>query len=92
MQNASSKFFPALSPHLTFSPLARFKNSKFNSDQDLATFSERFDTGLKGTFKDNSKNQFVKFGSSRDNDDRCGVKGGKMSLLGWVASSHVPGV
>ena len=66
-----------------FSHLVRFKNSeKFNNVLDLAAFTKTFDTGLKTTFSDGSKPQFVKFGSSRDNDARCGVKGGKLSLPG----------
>ena len=66
-----------------FSHLARLKNSKkFNNKVDLAAFTESFDTGLKTTFSDSSKPQFVKFGSPRDDDARCGVKGGKLSLPG----------
>lgn len=65
-----------------FSPLARLKNSKFDNKQDLAAVAESFDTGLKETFSDNTKPQFVKFGSPRDNDARCGVKGGKLTLPG----------
>jgi len=45
-------------------------------------FTDSFDTGLKTTFSDKSKPQFVKFGSLRDNDAACGVKGGKLSLQG----------
>ena len=59
----------------------RFENSDFN-EQDIAIFAERFDTGLKATFSDNSKPQFVKFGSPRDKDESCGVKGGKLNLPG----------
>ena len=65
-----------------FLPLARFKNSRFDNEQDLAAFTESFDTGLKVIFSDGTKPQFVKFGSPRDNDARCGVKGGKLSLSG----------
>jgi hypothetical protein len=65
-----------------FSPLARFKKSKFDNKQDLAAFTESFDTGLKVTFSDSSKPQFVKFGSLRDNDTSCGVKAGKLTVQG----------
>jgi len=82
MQKASSRFSLCLFPRLIFSPLARFKNSKFNNKDDLAAFTESFDAGLKETFSDSSKDQFVRFGSPRDNDARCGVRGGKFSLLG----------
>ena len=70
------------SPRLTFSRLAKLKNSKFDNKQDLAALTESFNTGLKATFSDSSKPQFVKFGSPRDNDPRYGVKGGKFSLAG----------
>ena len=76
-------------PRLIFFPSARFKDSKFDNKEDLAAFTTAFDTGLKTSFSDNSKPQFVKFGSLRDNDTRCGVKSGKLSLAGWVAPSHV---
>ena len=64
------------------SPSARFKDSKFDNKEDLAAFTAAFDTGLKATFSDKSKPQFVKFGSPRDNDTRCGVKGGRVTLPG----------
>jgi len=67
---------------LFFSPPERFKNSKFDNDQDLAAFTESFDAGLKRTFSNNSKPQFVKFGSLRDTDGHCGVKYGRLSLQG----------
>jgi len=61
----------------------KFKNSsKFNNEQGLALFTERFDTGLKATFSDNNKQQFVKFCSSWDDDASCGVKGGRFTLPG----------
>jgi len=66
---------------LNLSP-ARFKNSKFDNEQDIAAFTECFDAGLKAIFSDSSKPQFVKFGSPRDNDESCGVKGGKLTLQG----------
>jgi len=58
------------------------KNSKFDSDQDLAAFTESFDAGLKTIFSNNDKAQFVKFGSPRDEDTRYDVKGGKLSIQG----------
>jgi hypothetical protein len=60
----------------------RLKDSKFDSKEDLAAFTEGFDTKLKETFADSNKPQSVKFGSLRDNDTRCGVKGGRLSLQG----------
>ena len=81
MRKARSMLFPVQSPSY-FPLLARLKNSSFDNKQDLAAFTESFDIGLKTTFSDNSKPQFVKFGSLRDNDARCGVKSGKLSLPG----------
>ena len=83
MQKAGLGSFSGHVASSYFSYLARFRNSKkFNNKVDLASFAETFDTGLKETFSDNSKSQFVKFGGPRDDDARCGVKGGKLSLPG----------
>jgi len=45
-------------------------------------FTKSFDTGLKVSFSDNSKAQYVRFCSPWDNDESCGVKGGKLNLPG----------
>ena len=82
MQKASSRPFPTHVASSHFPPLARFKNSIFDSEHDLAVFTESFDIGLRVVFSDSSKTQFVRFGSPQDNDARCGVKGGKLSLPG----------
>ena len=82
MRKASLGLFPAIISHLMFSPPGRFKNSKFDQEEDLEAFTESFDTGLKAIFSDSSKAQFVKFGSPRDTNARCGVKGGKFTLQG----------
>jgi len=55
---------------------------KFNNEQDLETFTESFDTGLKTNFSGSSKPQFVKFASPRETEASCGVKGGKFILEG----------
>lgn len=60
----------------------KLKDSKFDNKQDLDTLTESFDTGLKAAFADNTKPQFIKFGSPRDNNAGCGVKNGKFSVLG----------
>ena len=78
----STKVLSSVSFFTSFSPLANFKNSRFDNEQDLAAFTESFDTGLKWVFADNSKPQFVKFGSPRDNDPRYNVKTGKLRLSG----------
>lgn len=66
-------------------PPAKFKNSKFDTEPDLDAFTESFDKGLKHTFSE-KKPQFVKFGSARDNDGRCDVRDGRLTLQGWGRS------
>ena len=58
--------------------------SKFNTPEDLAAFSQRFDEGLKKNFSisNSHMSQFVKFGSPRDDDPSYGIKGGKLRLTG----------
>jgi len=63
-------------------PTAKFKKSKFDNETDLDAFTDRFDKGLKTNFSEDSKPKFVKFGSARDNDNRCDVKSGQMTLQG----------
>ena len=82
MQKASMRSFPALVSWSYFFPLARLKKSKFDKKQDLAAFAESFDNGLKVSFSDSTRPQSVRFGSPRDDDERCGVKGGRFSLSG----------
>jgi len=68
---------------------AKLKGSKkFNTESDLEAFIECFNNGLKGNFSEDNKPQFVKFGSARDNDNRCDVKGGRLMLQGWARSVH----
>jgi len=81
MRKASSTLFP-LPLLISLPPSARFKNSRFDNELDLEAFTERFDTGLRVTFSDSNKPYFVKFGSPRDHDARCGIKGGKFALSG----------
>ena len=69
-------------PRSSWSPSAKFRNSKFDTESDLDAFTECFDKGLKNSFSEGSKPQFVKFGSARDNDGRCDVKNGKLTLQG----------
>jgi len=81
MHRASSQFFP---PPISspFSSLARFKNSRFDNELDLAAFTENFDASVKKIFWDSSHSYYVKFCSPRDNDARCGIKCGKLILPG----------
>ena len=62
----------------------QLEHSKFNTPEDLAAFSQRFDEGLKKNFSISSShmNQYVKFGSPRDNDPSYGIKGGRLRLTG----------
>jgi hypothetical protein len=62
--------------------LEKLKTSKFNTPEDLAAFSQRFDDGLKKVFSMSSDHvgKFVKFGSLRDNDPSCGIKAGRLAL------------
>ena len=64
--------------------LEKLKCSKFNTPDDIAEFSQKFDEGLKMVFSTSNshKDQFIKFGSPRDNDPKCGIKAGKLSLAG----------
>ena len=82
MLNVSLKNLTDLFPFLNFPPSARLKGSKFDNKEDLKALTESFDSGLKSTFSDNAKQQYIKFGSPRDKNLSCGVKDGKFSVLG----------
>jgi len=60
------------------------KDSKFNTPEDLAVISQKFDEGVKKVFSTLSRhsNQYIKFGSPRDNDPNVGIKAGKLALTG----------
>jgi len=58
------------------------EGSKFNTPEDLAMFSQRFDEGVKKVFSNNQAPQYVKFGSLRDNDPEYGIKAGRLMLTG----------
>jgi len=62
----------------------KLKYSKFNTPGDLAAFSQKFDDGVKKVFSaSNSRmDQYVKFGSPRDNDPSCGIRSGRLTLTG----------
>ena len=59
-----------------------FRGSRFNTPEDLAAFSQKFDEGVKRVFSNEEAPQYVKFGSPRDNDPRCGIKAGRLTLIG----------
>lgn len=60
----------------------KFKGSKINTPEDLAAFSQKFDEGVKRVFSNNQADQYVRFGSPRDNDPNCGIKIGRLTLTG----------
>jgi len=61
--------------------IVKFKNSKFDAG-DISEFGWRFEKGLKRTFSEDNKPQFVEFDSAEDDYGRCDVKGGKLTLQG----------
>jgi hypothetical protein len=54
----------------------------FNTPEDIESFSEKFDQGLKRVFSGDKGTQYIKFGGPRDNDLPHGIKGGKLTLMG----------
>jgi len=66
-----------------FNPqLEKWKNSKYDDPDDLSTFSQKFDEGVKRVFSNDKISHHVKFGSARDNDPQCGIKAGRFTLTG----------
>ena len=69
--------------HSTFNPQPeKLRGSRFDTPEDLAAFSQKFDEGVKRVFSNEEAPQYVKFGSPRDNDPRCGIKAGRLTLDG----------
>jgi hypothetical protein len=60
----------------------KLRGSKFNTPDDLAAFSQKFDEGVKRVFSNDKAVQYVKFGSPRETDLKCGVKAGRLMLTG----------
>ena len=60
----------------------KLKNSKFNTAEDIESFAQKFDEGVKRVFSNEAGAQYIKFGSPRDNDPKHGIKGGKLTLTG----------
>ena len=63
-------------------PSENLATSNFNTPDDIATFSRKFDEGLKRVFTDEESVYYVKFGGARDNDPEHGITGGKLLLTG----------
>jgi len=71
----------------------QLKGSKFDTPEDIASFAQKFDEGLRIVFSDDNSAQYVKFGSVRDNDPKRGVKAGKLMLTGkQVAGFFEPSI
>jgi hypothetical protein len=62
------------------------RQSRLNTPEDLAAFAQKFDEGLKRVFSDDTGAQYVKFGSPRDHDPGHGIRAGKLTLTGYLAS------
>ena len=62
--------------------IEKLRGSKFDTPEDLAAFSHRLDEGVKRVFSNDRAAQYIKFGSPRDNDPRCGIKAGRLTLTG----------
>ena len=62
--------------------LEKLRGSKFDTPEDLAAFSQKFDEGVKRVFSNDKAVQYVKFGGPRDTDPKCGVKAGRLALTG----------
>ena len=60
----------------------KLRGSKFDTPEDLAAFAQKFDEGVKRVFSDDRALQHVRFGSIWDNDPRCGIKAGRLTLTG----------
>jgi len=62
----------------------KLKDSKYNTPEDVAVISQKFDEGVKKVFSTSNRdlNQYIKFGSLRDNDPSVGIKAGKLALTG----------
>jgi hypothetical protein len=58
------------------------KRSRFNTPEDIAAFTQKFDEGLKRVFSDDTATQYIKFGSPRDNDPKYRIKAGRFMLTG----------
>ena len=62
----------------------KLEYSKFNTPEDLSSFSQKFDEGVKKVFSisNSHADQYIKFGSPRDNDPDYGIRAGKLVLTG----------
>ena len=64
----------------------KLQRSRFNTPEDLASFSQRFDEGVKKVFStsNSTSDHYVRFGSPRDNDPSYGIRAGRLTLTGYA--------
>ena len=64
--------------------LEKLKFSKYDTPEDLAAFSQRFDEGVKKVFSvlNSTSDQYVRFISPRDNDPKYEIRAGRLTLKG----------
>jgi len=58
------------------------KGSQFDSPENLETFAQKFDEGVKRIFSNDKISQYVKFGTQKDTDPNCGIRAGRLTLTG----------
>ena len=58
------------------------EGSRFDAPEVLTVISQKFDEGVKRLFSNEQVPQCVKFGYPKDNDPRCGIKAGRLTLTG----------
>jgi hypothetical protein len=75
--NLHSSIAPPVKP-----PAEKLKKSTLNTPEDIDSFTQKFDEGLKRVFSEAAGTYFVEFGGPRDNDPKYGIKGGRLTLTG----------
>lgn len=65
---------------LTIGALDYLKDSAFQDD--IEHILRCFDKTTKPRFRNKDEQQFIKFGSTRDNDPNCNIRFGQMKLEG----------
>ena len=53
---------------------------------DLEHIVRCFDKATKLRFRNDEEFEYIKFGSTKDNDESCNIRFGQMKLMGWVLS------
>ena len=63
-------------------PPEALRGTGFDTPGDLAAFSQKFDEGVKRVFSNDRVDQYVRFGSPRDDDPDRGIRAGRLTLTG----------